>query len=243
MLVRRSSDNTTQAIGFTANGYCDTAAITTFVGANNGFVVTWYDQGTPNDLSWDQSATAARQARIVNAGVLDTQAGFVAPFFIAANSNWYGLQSGLSGNNYTVLGVVYNNNNNARVLNSSNTNGYQNYLINSGANSRIVVSKNTVIEYGNTAYAINAGIHQIFSRAGNSSGTITLGYDGTYTSISATPTFSASPSLQYWGLNFANPANSYFDGCCYEWITYGSLIADVDRDAIVANQKAYWGTP
>ena len=42
--VRRSSDDTTQDIGFTANGDLDTAALAAFCGSNNGFVKTWYDQ-------------------------------------------------------------------------------------------------------------------------------------------------------------------------------------------------------
>src|SRR4051812_44954889 len=42
--VRRSSDDAMQNIGFTACGFLDTAALKTFVGANNAFVATWYDQ-------------------------------------------------------------------------------------------------------------------------------------------------------------------------------------------------------
>ena len=48
--VRRSSDNSEQDIGFDVNGDLDTSALTTFVGANNGYVVKWYDQsGNSND--------------------------------------------------------------------------------------------------------------------------------------------------------------------------------------------------
>ena len=42
--VRRSSDNAESDIGFDANGNFNTSALTSFVGANNGRVVTWYDQ-------------------------------------------------------------------------------------------------------------------------------------------------------------------------------------------------------
>ncbi len=67
--VRRSSDNTEQNIGFVDN-VLDTASLLTFVGANNGFVTTWYDQsGNARNAT---NATAAGQPRIVNAGVLDT---------------------------------------------------------------------------------------------------------------------------------------------------------------------------
>jgi hypothetical protein len=66
--VRRSSDNTEQDIGFVGNSL-DTASLASFVGAGNGFVVTFYDQ-TGNGEHATQ-ATAANQPRIVNAGVYD----------------------------------------------------------------------------------------------------------------------------------------------------------------------------
>lgn len=63
--IRRSSDNAEQDIGFSSNSI-DTGAISSFVGANSAFVVTWYDQ-SGNSLHATQ-ATAANQPRIVNAG-------------------------------------------------------------------------------------------------------------------------------------------------------------------------------
>jgi hypothetical protein len=42
--VRKLDDNTTQDIGFDANGDLDTAAIATFCGANTGVISIWYDQ-------------------------------------------------------------------------------------------------------------------------------------------------------------------------------------------------------
>ncbi|HXC05218.1 MAG TPA: arabinofuranosidase catalytic domain-containing protein [Bacteroidia bacterium] len=67
--VRRSSDNATLDIGFTASGDLDTASLKIFVGAGSGYVVKWYDQsGNTRDAS---QATAANQPRIVNGGVVD----------------------------------------------------------------------------------------------------------------------------------------------------------------------------
>lgn len=63
--VRRSSDNDVLDIGFTGNAL-DTSALATFVGANSGFVVTWYDQ-TGNGEHATQTVPAS-QPRIVNAG-------------------------------------------------------------------------------------------------------------------------------------------------------------------------------
>lgn len=74
--VRRSSDDTSQDIGFKADGTLDTTALTTFVGANNGFVSIWYDQST-NGYNLSQS-TAANQLRVVYNGSLDLLNGKVA---------------------------------------------------------------------------------------------------------------------------------------------------------------------
>ena len=71
--VRRSSDNSEQDIGFDGNGDLDTSALTTFVGANNGFVVKWYDQsGNSNDAVQTGSAG---QPHIVLSGAIVTQGG------------------------------------------------------------------------------------------------------------------------------------------------------------------------
>lgn len=66
--VRRSSDNTSQQIGFDANGNLDTATLLSFVGAGNGFVSTWFDQ-SGNGRNATQ-ATAANQPQIISGGVL-----------------------------------------------------------------------------------------------------------------------------------------------------------------------------
>lgn len=67
--VRRSSDNTEQDIGFT-NNELDTTSLTTFVGANNGYVTRWYDQsGNANNST---QATATVQPQIVSSGTVLT---------------------------------------------------------------------------------------------------------------------------------------------------------------------------
>lgn len=72
MQVRRSSDSTTQDIGFTSGGALDTSALTTFVGSGDGMVVTWYDQsGNGRHVT---QGTAAAQPKIVAAGTVVVQA-------------------------------------------------------------------------------------------------------------------------------------------------------------------------
>jgi len=71
--VRRSSDNSEQDIGFDGNGDLDTSALTTFVGANNGLVVKWYDQsGNSND---GVQTNSNLQGHIVASGVISTHGG------------------------------------------------------------------------------------------------------------------------------------------------------------------------
>lgn len=66
--IRRSNDNAETDIGF-SGGALDTAAITSFVGANSAFITRIYEQ-VGSGYNWQQT-TAVSQPRIVNAGVLE----------------------------------------------------------------------------------------------------------------------------------------------------------------------------
>lgn len=65
--VRRTTpDTSTQDIGFNAQGELDTAALTTFCGAGDGFILRWYNQATTGvDL---QQTSTASQPKIFSAG-------------------------------------------------------------------------------------------------------------------------------------------------------------------------------
>jgi hypothetical protein len=80
--VRRSSDNTEQDIGFSGVNL-DETALTTFVGAGNGFVTKWYDQGG-SGRDFLQS-TANEQPRIVSSGTIDKANTIPSLFFGTAN--------------------------------------------------------------------------------------------------------------------------------------------------------------
>jgi hypothetical protein len=99
--VRRSNDNSEQDIGFVGNDL-DTASLKTFVGANNGFVTTWYDQSSSNNLT---QTTATRQARIINAGVIDRQSGRPVVFF-DGNDNLF-TSADITHTDYSVFSAVY----------------------------------------------------------------------------------------------------------------------------------------
>jgi len=81
--VRRSNDNAERDIYGTFRGDLDLAALTSFVGANSGFVTTWYDQSGSGRHA--TQATAASQPRIVNAGAVDTENGKPTMVFDGSN--------------------------------------------------------------------------------------------------------------------------------------------------------------
>lgn len=91
--VRRDSDNAMLDIGFDTNGNLDIAALQSFVGGSNGFVVIWYDQsGNQNNLT---QVTQIYQPRIINLGVLITSNG--KPFI-----GFYGTPNSLNFNHLDV---------------------------------------------------------------------------------------------------------------------------------------------
>ena len=83
--VRRDNDNAELDIGFVSN-YIDTAAMLTFVGANNGRIVTFYDQ-SGNGFN-ATLATAAQQLQIVTTGVLNIVAGVLTGQKISNNGGY-----------------------------------------------------------------------------------------------------------------------------------------------------------
>lgn len=63
--LRRSNDNAEMDFGFDANGDLDVAAIATFLGANNGFIATWYDQ-SGNTRNLTAAATTNQPLFVAN---------------------------------------------------------------------------------------------------------------------------------------------------------------------------------
>jgi hypothetical protein len=91
--VRRSNDNAEQDIFGDYYGNLDTVGLKNFVGANSGFVTTWYDQ-SGNARNATQT-TANDQPRIVNAGVVERQNGKPSIFQAAQFLRWSKLNSTL----------------------------------------------------------------------------------------------------------------------------------------------------
>ena len=102
--VRRSSDNAEQDIGYDGSNVLDEAALTAFVGANNGFVTTWYDQsGNANNAV---QSTAANQPQIVSSGVVNTQAGLSSgrpALTFDGTNDFFDLTTLITTTNYTAF--------------------------------------------------------------------------------------------------------------------------------------------
>ena len=69
--VRKVPTLTEQDIGFDSDGNLDTAALTSFLGTEDGFITVWYDQ-SGNGRNGTQ-LSASRQIRIATAGVIETK--------------------------------------------------------------------------------------------------------------------------------------------------------------------------
>lgn len=100
--IRRSSDNATTDIGFSAGDY-NTNALISHVGLNSGFINTWYDQsGNGRNLS---QSTINLQPRIRNAGTTETLNGKVTIKGLSTES-WLGGNIGLINSNTFTLTLV-----------------------------------------------------------------------------------------------------------------------------------------
>jgi hypothetical protein len=90
--VRRSSDNGETDIGFDSSGNLNEAQLSSFVGANDGYIATWYDQsGNGNDIS---ESTTANQPVIVESGTIYKENGLPA---LKTPHNSNGMDTGISG--------------------------------------------------------------------------------------------------------------------------------------------------
>jgi hypothetical protein len=102
--VRRSSDNAETDIGFSNNGL-NTATLTSFCGASNGYITTWYDQ-SGNGINAIQT-TATNQPQIVSSGTIYTKNGKPTVDFSTQTSP-VTLDATLTSTNseWTVFGVI-----------------------------------------------------------------------------------------------------------------------------------------
>jgi hypothetical protein len=239
MNVRRSSDSTTQDIGF-VGGTLDTASLLAFVGAGNGFVTTWYDQsGAVNNVT---QATAASQPQIVTSGVVNVQ-----------NSKPSLLFSG--GQNITAAGGITYSTAAAATLvwqyanQAVNGAAFQIGAINTGGSILVETSllKFRSNQTGSvdvtTATVYQTSLHQntVELTVNGASSTNALRVDRASIGTSAATNLAQTNDALIIG---ALPGAIYpLNGNISELIIFGAAFGTNDRAAIESNQSTYFGTP
>lgn len=249
--VRRSSDNTEANIGFTTDGDLDVSALTAFVGAESGFVTTFFDQsGFGRHFS---VAASGNQPRIVNAGTTDLLNGKPTIRFDGTDDYLLSNSAGLYAAGSTSLAFV------GSSAPSSNSTVFGEFGTTSSNSYRLLrIGAGTVSPLGRVSLtAVGANI---FSTAAIGSD---VSWDGNQHQLFLTDTGSL---LNYWRDNnrtitdFAisrstvpDLAHTAIGGSVYATITAASQIniqeviawgsnESSTRVEISTDQREYWGT-
>lgn len=127
--VRRSSDNATQDIGFVSDEI-DISAISTFVGAGNGFALTWYDQ-SGNSRNATQ-VTAGDQPTMVVSGTVQTANGKSILVFDGVNSFMSLTAFMPQPSTYFIVAKTNNASQLQALISSNNTSARHQISLNSG---------------------------------------------------------------------------------------------------------------
>jgi len=163
--VRRSSDNAEQDIGFNGANEIDTAVLKTFIGANTGYVVKWYDQsGNANDAS---QSTTTQQGAIVISGAVQRTNGKVSVYFDGDDA--YNTAT-VSLNTYLYISAIFKASNNF-IIAEHGTNAYTNgdgFFYFTDVNSSWFFSRSNAFYYcyGSISWA---GTNQVLTTLSNNS--------------------------------------------------------------------------
>jgi hypothetical protein len=248
--VRRSSDNTTQDIGFVGNDL-DTAALTTFIGSGNGFIDTWYDQST--NARHITQATTANQPQIVAAGAVLVRNGkpvvrFNGTSHVLSNASPWMYDNGA----ITALAVAIGNTSFNTVLLSetNNTNNNQVYApMTTGASNAL-----TVFVRGNSGTpllwsSIQTGVfnNNYKSVSIQDNGSSFIATNGA--TVSSPFTYSRTTNIGVMdprnrfnmGAWVRTTNGNWWSGDISEMIIYPTVLVDAARDLIKANQSNYYG--
>jgi hypothetical protein len=247
--VRRSSDSVEQDIGFLSTGGLDTSSLSTFCGVNSCFVSRWYDQSgnTRNALQ----TTGTSQPIIYSAGVPEVQNSRPA---IRNDASKF-LNSAL------LMGQAVGGTSAATAQFYASTIFNQSSVINSalfysdGSGQRLLA--HTTWSDGNTYFDVtNATVGQgrISANIGANATLTQLTFQRTGTtqrvfkngtsSISSTSMTGSTPTGNTAPLQlFGNGGSMRHIGSISEIVFGNSALSTLDRQALEATQKAYFGTP
>ena len=228
--VRRSSDNTTLDIGFTANGDLDTTALKTFVGSGNGYVVIWYDQsGNANNAT---QSTTTYQPQVVNAGTVLRNNCEPAVYF---NGNYLPGSKGFPvGSDYTINAVVSQTAVSLGNILGSVTGNHALYYNNTTSAS--------LYHSGLLATAPSTPLSSIAIQTAkliNNTLTGTVYTNGTAGTSASTTTAAAGTDIEigaYQGGNFLT-------GYISEILVFPTALSDANRQTLESNQELYYSLP
>ena len=242
--VRRSSDNTETDIGFSGD-HLDTSALTTFVGAGNGFIKTWYDQsGNGRDLT---QTTTANQAKVVNAGAVVVNAGgrptatFGSPvIYTLAESLMYD-RAGASLLAVVTASAV----NNTRVVNEGSTTTSATYNIlaqaATSAMSMAIQDDGGALLLNGSGPTLGGAMHQVSIV---DTGTALTPYiDGSTNGTRPYDRTGKVVTLDRFAVGGRHSGSNYMTGTLSELAIFGVALGDTQRGLGQANQKSYHGTP
>jgi len=235
--VRRSSDNAEQDIGFSSN-LLDTAAMLTFIGANDGYIVTMYDQsGNTRDVT---QSTASEQPKIVSSGAV-----------ILDNGKVGALSTGTQYLRKTTPGIAYSSHYIGIVATPTELGDFTDMFGtgNVGATSAILLmnyggGNATRGHYWSAVGALitdytpspTTGSPYIFAQLATGTN-FYVGRNGTLSSATAySGTTSAPPTL-----NIGGRLQGGFKGYMKEIIVFDSTLSTADRNALERNQGTYYG--
>lgn len=241
--VRRSSDNTTQDIGF-SGGDLDSGALTSFVGAGDGFIDTWYDQsGNARNLT---QATQANQPKVVASGsVITTVGGKSSPLFDASNDHFtsgLAMSSFIAASAYTALmagratsGVTNINEARNRMV-FGDPSGY---MIGLGFNATQLQPSHYPASYVSAAVGVTYPATAAFIHRYDGTNMAAYAGGGTGASVAAGNVGSVGGTMT---VGFGFSGGNYFDGNICDFMLYSSALSTANLNALGANMSAYYGT-
>lgn len=258
--VRRSSDSTEQDIGF-SSGALDTAALTTFAGAGDAFVTTWYDQsGNARHLT---QATTAAQPKVVAAGAVVASGGKPAVTFDGTDDVVFGTVANLfDALGATVCGVLSAPTPAgvgrwwSETASGSSTSQYSLMAPDNSANAGLSRARPLMtnenaggisgadVTFQGSGATFNGAIHQV---SATDSGTqMAQWLDGAVDLAATTyvrPTTAAAKNRFAIGGVIRSGSLAALPMTFSEAVYWTSVLGTADRQAAQANQKAFYGTP
>ena len=223
--VRRSSDNTEQDIGFT-NCDLDTASLKSFVGANSGYIVTWYDQSGNTGRNATQSTTA-NQPSIVLSGVVQRQGTNNMP-----SINWGGGSVALTGPSFTFTQPT------THFMLAKNDGSADRYFIDGSGGNRQFFGPNA------GQLAIYAGVGYYYGTSSTAYNVYTVLFNGSSSSAAinagSAVTGNAGTQSMSTGFSIGRGSSGGMTGYIAELILYGSDNTS-NGSGIRSNINTYYG--